>query len=528
MHRPLLIILCVVFVSCSSTPKDVVRENRHLSDILGRVPSRFDLTELTIARAHAALRAKTITCQGLIRRYLKRIDAYGKSSELNAIIYKNPKAIDRAGALDAKFALRGKMKKLHCIPVILKDNYDTADMPTEAGSVALKGSIPPDDAFLVRRLRKQDAIILAKSNMGEWAFSPNHTISSTYGETRNAYDRTKVPAGSSGGTASAIAANLGIIGMGTSTGNSIRGPAAHSSLIGIRATMGVMSRDGIVPLLYNRDVGGPLMRTVTDTAVVFSVLAGPDAGDPLTEQYKERIKKDYTVYLTAKGLQGARLGVLRVAYESDTTHFEITDLMDVAITDLRRAGAVVLDPFEIKDFEKLRKATGFCSRFRYDLNNYLKTLGPSAPVKSLEEVVEKKLFREQNKGFIKWAMSKKTAPEKRDPPCVGVQADPRRKNLLDAVVSAMDAYNLDAIIYPSWRHPPRAIGDYESPHQSNSLLIAPHTGQPSITVPMGYTSGQLPAGLEFLARPFDEHKLFQYAYSYEQATQHRKPPKGFK
>lgn len=517
MRQHLLIILCVVFVSCSSTPKVVVRE-----------ASRFDLSELTIARAHAALRAKTITCEGLIRRYLKRIDTYDKPSQLNAIIYKNPKAIDKARALDAKFALRGKMQKLHCIPVILKDNYDTADMPTEAGAIALKGSIPPDDAFLVKRLRDQDAIILAKSNMGEWAFSPDHTISSTHGETRNAYDRTKVPAGSSGGTASAIAANLGIIGMGTSTGNSIRGPAAHSSLVGIRATMGVMSRDGIVPLLYNRDVGGPLMRTVTGAAVVFSVLAGPDIADPLTEQFKDRIKKDYTTYPTDKGLQGARLGVLRAAYESDTTHFEIMDLMDLAITDLRKAGAVILDPFEIKDLKKLRKATGFCSRFRYDLNNYLKTLGPSAPVKSLQEVVEKKLFREQNKGAMKWAMSENTAPEKRDPPCAGVQADPRRKNLLDAVVSAMDVHHLDAIIYPSWSHPPRAIGDSESPHQSNSLLIAPHTGQPSITVPMGYTSGQLPAGLEFLARPFDERKLFQYAYSYEQATHHRKPPEGFK
>jgi len=241
----------------------------------------FDVIELTIDGAQQAIRAHRITCEQLTRRYIQRIRHYDQPTRLNAIIVFNPKAIERAKSLDQQYAATGHMKRLHCIPVIVKDNYDTADLPTEAGSIALRGAPnPPDDAFIVKHLRAQDAIVVAKSNMAEWAFSPYETISSTHGETRNAYDLSRVPAGSSGGTASAIAANFGIIGLGTDTGNSIRGPASHLDLVGLRPTLGATSRDGIVPLLLNRDVGGPLMRTVTDTAIVFSVIAGVDRQTP--------------------------------------------------------------------------------------------------------------------------------------------------------------------------------------------------------------------------------------------------------
>jgi Asp-tRNA(Asn)/Glu-tRNA(Gln) amidotransferase A subunit family amidase len=238
--------------------------------------------ELTIDAARQAIRDQRISCEQLTQRYIRRIRAYDQSTHLNSIIYFNPNAIERARRLDRQYGTSGRMKRLHCVPVILKDNFDTADMPTEAGSRALRGANPPDDAFMVKRLREQDAIVIAKSNMGEWAFSPYETISATYGETRNAYDLARVPAGSSGGTASAIAANFGIIGMGTDTGNSIRGPASHLGLVGLRSTIGATSRDGIVPLVLNRDVGGPLMRTVTDTAIVYSVIAGVDSADPAT------------------------------------------------------------------------------------------------------------------------------------------------------------------------------------------------------------------------------------------------------
>jgi amidase len=486
-----------------------------------------DLIELSIDGAQQAMRERRINCEQLTRRYISRIAAYDQPTHLNAIIYINPHAVERARSLDKQYAITGRMKRLHCVPVILKDNFDTADMPTEAGSIAMRGANPPDDAFMVKRLREQDAIVIAKSNMAEWAFSPYETISSTHGETRNAYDLSRVPAGSSGGTASAIAANFGIIGMGTDTGNSIRGPASHLDLVGLRATMGATSRDGIVPLLLNRDVGGPLMRTVTDTAIVYSVIAGVDPADPATAAAAGRVKDDYTVYLKKDGLQGARLGVLRALVDTRDADFEVVATMERAIGELKAAGAVIVDPFEIPDFDRLRNATGFCSRFRYDLHNYLASRGPSAPIHSLDEVVASKRYLPMNEEAMQWAMSVDGPPEAQDPPCVDVQGDPRRKQFLDAVVTAMDKANVDAIIYPSWTNPPRKLGDRNSPHGNNSPVIAPHTGQPAITVPMGFTHNGLPLGLQLLARPFDEGKLIQFAYAYEQATHYRRPPPGF-
>jgi amidase len=490
-------------------------------------PASLSFIELTIADAQQAIRERRISCEQLTRRYIRRIETYDQEGGLNAIVYINPNALERARALDEKTAAGDAMQRLHCIPVILKDNFDTADMPTEAGSIALQGSYPPDDAFMVKRLREQDAIILAKSNMGEWAFSPYETVSSTHGITRNAYDTERVPAGSSGGTASAIAANFGIIGMGTDTGNSIRGPAAHLALVGMRSTLGATSRDGIVPLLLNRDVGGPLTRTVTDNAIAYSVIAGADPADPLTSAAAARVKADYSVYLRRDGLKGARLGVLRALVERGDADFEVIAAMDRAIDELTAAGAVIVDPFDIPDFDRLRRATGFCSRFRYDLKNYLATLGAAAPIQSLDEVDRERRYLPASAEAMQWAMAVSVAPQEQNPPCVDVEGDPRRKQFLTAVLATMDAANLDAIIYPSWSNPPRSIGDLESPHGNNSPVIAPHTGQPAITVPMGFTSEGLPLGLQFLARPFDEHKLFQFAFAYEQATQHRRPPDGF-
>ena len=514
------------------------------------------LIELTIDEAHRALLLGRTTCEALTAGFLARIAAYDpppraaqegpdtganpggaltsalsppetSPTELNAIIRVNPNALARARALDAEFARLGRLRRLHCMPVILKDNFDTADMPTEAGSVALAGSLPPDDAFMVRQLRAAGAIVLAKSNMGEWAFSPYRTISSTHGETRNAYELSRVPAGSSGGTASAIAANLGVIGMGTDTGNSIRGPASHLALVGIRSTLGATSRDGIVPLLANRDVGGPMLRTVRDTALVYSLLAGYDPADPLTAQAKGRVEADYTRFLDRDGLRDARLGVLRALVDTDTADPEVTAVFERALADLARAGATVVDPFEIPRFEELTAATGFCSRFRFDLARYLASLGPDAPIDTLGEVVAAGRHLPRHAGPMDWAMGVDGAPATQEPPCVDVQGDPRRKALLDAVEAAMDRAGIDAVVYPSWSNPPRRIGDDDSPHGNNSPVIAPHSGQPAITVPMGFTASGLPLGLQLLARPFDEAKLFRYAYAYEQATRHRRPPSGF-
>jgi len=489
-------------------------------------PVGFSFIETTIDDIHSAIKDQTIDCEAITHGFLNRIKKYDEISNLNAIIYINPSAIDEAKALDKKFQATKTMHGLHCVPIILKDNFDTADMPTEAGSIALSGSVPPDDAYMVKKLRQADAIIIAKSNMGEWAFSPYNTISSTHGETRNAYDLSRVPAGSSGGTASAIAANFGVIGMGSDTGNSIRGPASHLALVGIRSTIGVTSRDGIVPLLLNRDVGGPLMRTVRDSAKVFNVIAGIDPADATTKSYENHKIDDYTAHLTRDGLTGVRLGVLRQIYDASTADKQILTVFTQTLKDLESSGAVIIDPVTIPGFEELVKATGFCARFRYDINNYLKTLGNDIEIKTLQDVVDQKRFRPENSGAMKWAMSigADVKPADQNPPCIDVEGDPRRKALLTAVVTTMDSLKLDALIYPTWSNPPRKIDDSESPHGNNSPVIAPHSGQPAITVPMGYVDNNLPVGLQILGRPFSEEKLFQYAYAYEQATHHRKPP----
>ena len=246
--------------------------------------------EPTIADIHAAMRAKELTCRQLVQMYLDRIEAYDrKGPALNAIVILNPNALNTADALDARFAQSGLVGPLHCVPMIVKDNFDTADMPTAAGSLSLKSSAPPRDAFQVRKLREAGALVLAKSNMAEFARSPFETVNSLIpGHTRNPYALDRVPAGSSGGTAAAVAASFGAAGLGTDTGNSIRGPSSHTSLVGIRSTMGLTSRAGIVPLFLNRDIGGPMARTVADAVAIFDVIAGSDPADPATAPAQER------------------------------------------------------------------------------------------------------------------------------------------------------------------------------------------------------------------------------------------------
>jgi len=489
--------------------------------------NRFPVQEVTITSIQNDIRSLELTCVGLIDEYIDRIEKYDQPAKLNAIIMINPQARERARQLDQNFYSNYPLKPLHCVPVILKDNFDTADMPTAAGSMVLKDSYPPDDAFMVKKLRDAGAIILAKSNMAEWAFSPYHTISSTMGETRNPYDLQRVPAGSSGGTAAAVAANFGLVGMGSDTGNSIRGPSSHAALVGMRSTIGATSRDGVVPLVLNRDVAGPMTRTVEDNARIFSIIAGYDPADPVTKDSIGKIPSTFHENLSTDAFKGKRIGVLRALSDTETADSEINALFNAAIRDLKRLGAEIVDPFQIAKLDELMKATGFCSRFRYDINNYFASLGDKSPVRKLSQVVEGKKYLEISQGAMDWAMSINVAPEEQDPPCVDVQGDPRRKALLDAVVAAMDKQGVDALVYPSWNNPPRLIGDLESPHGNNSPLIAPHSGQPAITVPMGFVREKLPAGLQLLGRPYSEALLYQLAYAYEQGTLHRRPPKQF-
>jgi Asp-tRNA(Asn)/Glu-tRNA(Gln) amidotransferase A subunit family amidase len=421
------------------------------------------------------------------------------------------------------------MGSLFCVPVLLKDNYDTHDMPTSGGSVALKESTPPDDAFMVRKLREADAIIIAKTNMAEWAFSPRESISSSYGRTANAYDLDRVPAGSSGGTASSTAASFGVIGMGSDTGNSIRGPSSHLALFGIRSTIGLTSRDGVIPLLFDRDIAGPMMRTVTDAAKVFNVVAGYDPADPYTEDGKNRLEDDYTTFLDAGALQGKRIGVLRALVDTEDADPQVTEVFEQALADLRSAGAEIIDPFQIPNLDDHLDASS-CRRFRYDMYIYLQSLGDEAPMRDVMEARESGQYSPQAEGGLDYFGEGPldVPPTEWDPPCAEYFEHEERQAYLADTLAAMDEANVDAIVYPSWTNPPAQIDrGYEDYKGDNSQLVAPDTGMPAVSVPMGYTYGHLPAGLQILGRPYSEGLLFGLAYSYEQATQHRVPPRGF-
>jgi Asp-tRNA(Asn)/Glu-tRNA(Gln) amidotransferase A subunit family amidase len=414
------------------------------------------------------------------------------------------------------------LRPLHGIPVIVKDNYDTKDLQTTGGSLALKASIPPDDAYQVRKLREAGAIVLAKSNMAEWAFSPYLSESSIAGVTRNPYDLERVPAGSSGGTAAAVAANFGAVGLGTDTGNSIRGPSSHNALVGIRSTMGLASRDGIIPLYLRNDIGGPMARTVEDAARVLEVIAGYDPADPITKLSEGKVPKNYTQFLKRNGLKGARLGVFRRYIDAPTTDPQIKALVAKALEDLKAQGAIIVDPFEVPNYDELTRNI-WCDTFHYDVNNYLASLGAKAKYKTLSEIVASGLYSPYIETRLKRAIQ--SAPTQ--PPCQDLYHEPRNIAFREAVLKAMDQARLDAVIYPTWSNAPRKVGDLQSPAGDNSQILSPQTGFPAITVPMGFTYGSLPAGMTFLGRAFSEPELIKFVYAYEQATKHRRPPEMF-
>jgi amidase len=481
---------------------------------------KLDVKELTIKQYHEALRKRETSCKEIVETYLSRIDRLDQSTGLNSMVVLNPKAVERAQILDEEFRKSGKLRPLHGVPAIIKDNYDTWDLQTTAGSLALKGNLPPDDAHQVKKLREAGVVVLGKSNMAEWAFSPYHTVSSIAGTTRNPYDLDRVPAGSSGGTAAAVAANFGLIGLGTDTGNSIRGPSSHCCLVGIRSTMGITSRDGIVPLYLRNDVGGPICRTVEDAVRVLDVISGYDPSDPITEKSLGEIPNSYTNYLSTEGLGGKRLGVFRYYTDQETTDKRVLELFEVAILDLEENGAALVDPFNVPDFEELTKDI-WCNTFKHDLNQYLETLR-NPRYRSLEEIYNSGLYSPDISERLKNMVDSEAEPK-----CGDLYTEPRNVKLRETILSEMNEKELDAIIYPTWNNPPRKIGDLESPAGDNSQRIPPHTGLPAFNVPMGFTYDNLPAGLQIVGRLFSEPNLIEIAYGYEQATMHREPPKIF-
>ena len=510
-----LLLLCLCLISMKCNQADSTKQGPD---------SEISVLELTIADIHSLFKEGKLSAEELVASYLSRIEKYDQATGLNAIRVINPKALEEAKRLDEEFQKTGKLRPMHGIPVIVKDNYNTVGLSTTAGSIALRGFMAKENATQVQQLVDAGAIVLAKSNMAEWAFSPKHTVGSIFGETRNPYGLDYVPAGSSGGTGAAVAANFGTIGLGTDTGNSIRGPSSHNCLVGFRSTLGLTSRYGIVPLYLRNDVGGPMCRTVEDATRVLELLAGPDPRDAVTAYSEGKVPENYQQFLDKNGLQGARIGIARQLTED--IHPEIDSIFVQALRDLESLGAEVVDPFMIPDFEAVR-SNQWCAEFRKDIEDFLTTQVQWDSLQSLEDIIRLSgdSIIEDVVGSLNYFLTNEGRGEDSQIPCLDPYTDVRRVAYRKAIEDEMDRLNLDAIIYPSWNYPPARTETYAEDYKGdNSQIIAPHTGQPAFTVPMGFTKRGLPAGLQFLGRMYAEPVLIKLCFGYEQGTQHRRGP----
>ncbi|MBC6365430.1 amidase [Algoriphagus sp. AK58] len=483
-------------------------------------PDKIDLEELTIAEIHQAFSEGKYTAEELVQAYLTRIDSL--DSAINSISVSNPEALAIAKKLDEEYQKTGKLRPLHGIPLIVKDNINTKGMPTTAGALALADFYPEEDAFIIQKLVEAGAIILAKSNMAEWAFSPMHSESSTVGTTRNPYNLDHVPAGSSGGTGAAVAANFAGIGLGTDTGNSIRGPSSHNALVGFRTTLGLVSREGIVPLYLRNDVVGPMCRTVEDATKVLEAMVGYDPKDPITEYSKGKSEGNYQQYLQKDGLKGARIGVFRTLSEKDPDP-EISALFNQSLKDLASLGAVIVDSVEVENFDSLRR-NQWCPVFRQDVEAFLSAYVKRDTMKTIEDIIRVSTKSDYARNGLE-NFRESQLPDNMAQDCGDPFTDLKRIAFREAIEKVMDSLKLDALVYPSWNNKPAKIDRFQEDYKGdNSQIIAPHTGQPAFTVPMGYTSGNLPAGIQFLGRMWSEPILIKLTYAFEQGTQHRKPP----
>ena len=509
----------------------------------------LDLNTATIAELNAAFAQGTLTSEKLTQAYLARIAAYDKQGPvINAVITLNPKAIETAKALDAE-RKAGKVRgPLHGIPIVLKDNIDTVDLPTTGGSQLLEGSLPPDDAYVTKKLRDAGAIIIAKVNLSEWAGSggsvsgatdpaitkagqvPNG-FSSAGGQTLNPHDLTRGPSGSSGGTGAAIAAGFGQFGLGSDTGGSVRGPSSANGIVGLKPTHGLMSRDGIIPLALSFDTAGPMARSVADIAVSLGVMTGVDPADDATKKSAGKFEKDYTKYLKVGALKGARIGIARDFTGKDAGTDEV---VEAAIAKLKALGAVVIDPITYPPYLLAAKQpiynTLVAAEFKAQLTTYLKTTKPGFP-KSFDEVVArsndpKTGYRSPGKAFGLKYNSTRTL-DLTDPSYLAI-----KNEQLAAITAGIEAlftkHKLDAIVYPTSPRPatlilpptPTAGGGMDSP-----TSFANQTGFPDLIVPAGMTKDGLPVTISFFGRAFTEAKLIGYGYDFEQATKAIKAPK---
>ncbi len=484
----------------------------------------FKCFETTIAQVHDAMLAGKLTCRQLIEYYLKRIEAYDqKGPALNSIILVNPKALEEADALDAAFKEKGLTGALHGIPIILKDNVDTYDMATTAGSLSLKGFVPEDDAYITRKLREAGAIILAKSNLHEFAIW-GETISSILGQTLNPYDLTRTPGGSSGGTGASMAANFGLAGIGTDTINSIRSPSSANSLVGIRPTIGLVSRDGIVPYSFTQDTAGPICRTVADAVAVLDVIAGYDKADDETAWCCGKIPKTYKAFLNKDGLKGKRIGILESFFGKDEVHKEVNKPVRESIEILKANGAELISiTEEINSGWLTSSVSVHLDDLKDHLNIYLKALPDYAPVHSVEEVMASGKYHPGIKENMEKAMALSVGTPEYNQKLV------LRAQTQTEVMKLMADYELDAIVYP---HQQQLVCKTGGSQQQRNGVLCSVTGFPSIAVPAGFSTPSadapigVPVGMEIIGRPWSEPVLIEIAYAFEQASRLRRTPES--
>ena len=483
----------------------------------------FRFQEATIDSVHRALAGGQLTCTRLTRLYLDRIEAYDrKGPGLRSIITVNPKAMDLAAEMDRRYQADPQSAgPLHCIPVILKDNFNTYDMPTTGGFIGMKDSVPPADAHTVEKMRKAGALILAKANLQEFARG-GMSVSSLGGQVRNPYDLTRTPGGSSGGTGVAIAANFAMLGTGSDTGQSIRSPASANNLVGIRPTRGLVSRAGVIPNSLTQDEIGPITRTVKDAALLLDVMAGYDPSDPITVFSKGRIPGSYTHLLARDALKGARIGVMTNLFGTAERHQEVNRVMDSVVARMESLGAAIVR-FELPEYDKLAAAVS-TSQFeaRMVMESYFATLGRDAPVKTFADVVAAKTSAVQQTIAAELAVVDGMNSQ------VYKDRTLNRDKLRLAVAMKMADLNLDAILYPLQRILVVPIGPGEQLERNGTLSNG--TGFPAVTFPGGFSTPTasaplgVPIGAELLGLDYSEAKLLAYAYAFEQAAQLRKLP----
>ena len=492
----------------------------------------FPLDESTTLQFQERMAAGKASAVSLATQYLSRIGAIDRHGPaLRAVIELNPDALAIASALDHERRAKGPRGPLHGIPVLIKDNIDTHDrMTTTAGSLALAGSIPPRDSFVAEKLRAAGAVLLGKTNLSEWANFRGSLSTSGWsgrgGQTRNPYILDRNPSGSSSGSAAAVSANLCAVAVGTETDGSILSPSSYNGIVGIKPTLGLISRAGIIPIAHCQDTAGPMARTVTDAAILLGALAGTDPRDPATAESNAWAERDYTRGLATGSLRGARLGVARVFFGA---HPKVDQLMEAAVAQLKALGAEIVDPSGLKKCPELEEAEITVLRYemKADMNAYLAALGPNAPVHTLKEIIE---FNDRHAAQeLRWFGQEELLKSQAKGPLtdqayLDARATCLRLTRTEGIDAVMDKENLDAIIAPTstpahvtdWVTGDHGLGDSTTP--------AAVAGYPSITVPAGFIFG-LPVGLSFFGRAWSEPKLLRLAYAFEQGTKARRPPR---